>query len=311
MNQLATRIEPSALGVLNRSEIDGQIATARQFPRDLERFDDKVRSLATRSTEIAAECLYGIPRDGKVIEGPSVRFAEILVANFGNCRVGARIIEEAEDHVVAQGIFHDLESNAITTFETRRRIIDKYGRRYKPDMVNVTCNAACAVALRQAVLKGIPKPFWEGLYAAARIKAQGEVKDLPRLRQAAVKGFAAYGIDETRICRAIGVDGIEAIDGEGIAKLRGIYQSIKEGELTVAEAFPAEQPTAKNAAPISTLADFAAPPAEDSAPDAYEAGRTAFEKGAKIDQWPAKYEKNQPLIDAWVAGWKSANEEAP
>lgn len=56
--------------------------------------------------------------------------------------------------MTAQGVFHDLERNVAITYEVRRRIVDKNGRRYKPDMIGVTANAACSIALRNAILRG-------------------------------------------------------------------------------------------------------------------------------------------------------------
>lgn len=257
MNEV-TRIEPSALAVLSRSEIDGAIATARQFPRDLELYQSRAHKLATLNDQVAAECIYAIPREGKMIEGPSIRLAEILAANWGNCRAGARIIEEAQETVTAQGIFHDLESNTTTTFETRRRIVDKRGRRYSPDMVNMTCNAACAVALRQAILKGIPKPYWEGILKAAKDLATGDERELPQRRQRALNAFNQLGVREERILATLGVKDTAAIGREQLATLQGIYTAIRDGELSPTEAFPEpEQPKPAGAVP-STIEEFAA-----------------------------------------------------
>lgn len=255
MNQLIT-IEPGPLAALNRSEMDGQIAIARAYPRSVERFEESALALATRDPEVAAECIYTLPRDGKMVEGPSARLAEILVSQWGNCRVGARVIEEASDHIVAQGFFLDLESNAITTFETRRRIVDRKGKRYSPDMINTTCNAACSIAHRQAVLKGITKPRWQPIFEAAKRRAIGDAP-LPELRKQALKAFSSYGVDEARVLKALGVASVDEIGREEIARLRGVFTALKDGEVTVAEAFPTEPAPAKSGEAIRTLDDFA------------------------------------------------------
>ena len=42
-------------------------------------------------------------KDGKTIEGPSVRFAEMVANAWGNIRWGGRVIEANDRYVVAQG----------------------------------------------------------------------------------------------------------------------------------------------------------------------------------------------------------------
>jgi len=133
MNAL-TPIEPVAadgalVTKLQRAEIDQQIATARSYPRSIERAVSNIAQLATLDEETAQECTYALPRGDKTIEGPSARLAEIIVSQWGNCRAAARVVhvDKIEKYIEAEGIFHDLETNALTTKRVRRRISDKYG----------------------------------------------------------------------------------------------------------------------------------------------------------------------------------------
>lgn len=322
-NQIATRIaEPTVVGAMTRSEIDGAIATARQYPRDLEGFEHRAGQLATYNEEVAGECTYHLPARGEnkePIEGPSVRFAEILVSSYGNCRVGARIIEEGAEHVVAQGIFHDLETNATTNFETRRRIVDKKGRRYSADMITITCNAACAIALRQAILKGIPKPLWEGIHERAKLRALGDQRSLPQRRDQAIEAFAKLGVEEKHVLASVKAGRREEIDAQKLAELRGTYNAIRDGELSIGEAFPS--PASEKAKPeqTTTLEQFGRdndkpygtqpkPPDVASAAEAFEIGREARKKHASRTQWPAQW-RDQPNIEAWLAGWDAEDED--
>src|SRR5487761_2139159 len=115
---------------LARAEIDQQITTAHAFPRSVTRVVKNITSLATMDDDAAAECVYALPRGGKPIKGPSIRLAEIVAGQWGNCRVGARVVhvDRIEKFVEAEGIFHDLETNTATTSRVRRRISDKNGR---------------------------------------------------------------------------------------------------------------------------------------------------------------------------------------
>jgi hypothetical protein len=324
MNEL-TITPPSVIGELSRSEIQQQVATARLYPRDPQRFERQALILATGSKETAADCLYGLPIEGKIVEGPSVRFAEIVASTWGNCRAGARIIEEGHEHVVAQGVFHDLESNVTTTFETRRRIIDKKGRRYSSHMIITTCNAACAIALRQAVFKGVPKPYWSPIYESARKLAIGDDKSLPDQRKKAIAAFKKYKISEERLLNALEIVSVDEIGFDELAKLRGLFTALKDGELTPEEAFPppstSSGSTGSGDAKPSTVEEFAMaaphkvpmstqPQAPDvaSAAEAYELGRQAHAKGANQKQWPGIW-RDQANIEAWIAGWDAAEAE--
>jgi hypothetical protein len=284
-------VEQSVVAVLNKSEIDQQISTAHAYPRSIKRFRDEALAMVTLNEAIAQECIYSLPRDGKVIEGPSARFAEIIQSAWGNCRAGARIVSEGQDFITAQGVFHDLEKNSAITYEVQRRITNKHGQRFKPDMIGVTGNAACSIALRNAILKGIPKAFWADLYEAARRTIMGDFKTLANRRALAITAFVAYGVKEEEIFALLGVGGIEDITPPHLVTLRGVLTAIKEGETTVEEAFgrkPLTPPTPP-APPASGAAEPpAAPKVYKSPPRKREGGRSrgkdkAYSKSGGVD----------------------------
>ena len=226
-----------AMAVLHSSEIGQQVATARKFPRSVRHFLDEAKQLVTLTQDTADDCIYALPRDGKTIEGPSARFAEIVAYSWGNCRAGARVIDEQGDFVTAQGVFHDLEKNSQITYEVKRRITDKYGRRFKADMIGVTANAACSIALRNAVLKGVPKALWNPLYESARQIVMGSAETLANRRAQALQYLQKFGATEAMVLGLLEVAGIEDITLEHLVVLRGIATSIKEGDTTVEQAF--------------------------------------------------------------------------
>ena len=101
--------EAGTVALLNKSEIDMQVATAHKYPRSVKRFRDETLAMVTLNENVAQECIYSLPRDGKNIEGPSARFAEVVASAWGNSRAGARVVSDVGDFVTAQGVFHDLE----------------------------------------------------------------------------------------------------------------------------------------------------------------------------------------------------------
>lgn len=230
-------VESGMVAVLNKSEIDQQIATAHRYPRSIKRFRDESLQMVTLNERIAESCIYALPRGGKTIEGPSARFAEVVASAWGNCRAGARTISDQGDFVTAQGVFHDLERNVAITYEVQRRITDAKGKRYNADMIGVTANAACSVALRNAILKGVPKAFWDDMYQAARQVVMGDVKTLANRRADAIKAFQGFGVSLDQICSKLEVAGVEDISLEHLVTLRGLLTAIKEGDTTPEQAF--------------------------------------------------------------------------
>ncbi len=301
MNQQAEPIEPelppesmgglNTVALLNRSEIDMQIATAHKYPRSVELFQREAMSLATLSEAVAAECIYALPRDGKVIEGPSARMAEILAYAWGNCRAAARVVDESGEFVTAQGAFHDLEKNVAIAYEVKRRIVDKKGRRFSSDMIGVTANAACSIAIRNAILKGIPKAVWVHIYDATRKVIAGDAMTMQARRDEAMKAFQIWGISDERIFSVLSVTGLEDIGFEQIVTLRGLFTAIKDGDTTPEQAFPLpEQASAKsagerlktalNAGETSTAVVAEAPRTEPSAGEGKPTSDAANESSA-------------------------------
>jgi len=234
-------VEMTTLQAISKAELDQQIATARAFPRSVTRFMQECKTIATLNEEVAGECIYAIPRkeDGKVkmIEGPSARLAEIVAHSWGNCRAGARVLDDRGDFVTAQGVFHDLERNVAITYEVRRRIVNKRGDRFSTDMIAVTANAAASIALRNAVFKGVPKALWTGVYLECRRIVAGDAKTLVNRRSEALGALQKLGATREMVLALLGCQGVEDIGLEEIANLRGIYTAIRDGEITVEEAF--------------------------------------------------------------------------
>lgn len=248
---------------LAKVELDQAITTAKAYPRALSRVRDNIDALVMLDEETAKECVYALPRGGKPIKGPSVRFAEIVVSQYGNCKVGSRVVDvnKFEKYIEAEGVFIDLEAGMTRTARIRRKISDKNGRVYNDDMITVTGNAACAIALREAVLKGVPKALWRRAYEAAEGVIAGDVKTLTQRREGAIKAFAAWGVTPDQIFAALEVEGLDDVGLDEIATLTAMFKAIKVGEQQVEDYFPAKtDPKAAAAAAKGTagkLADIA------------------------------------------------------
>ena len=232
------RVETSALQEISKAEIDVSIATAKKYPRSIAKFRQTAISMATLDPQVAASCFYKVRRGDGFIEGPSVRLAEIAASAWGNIRIAARIIEEGEKYVTAQGIAHDLERNFSGSSEVRRRIVDKMGRRYSDDMVLMTMAASCAIARRNAILEVVPRAYITNILDKAKKVAVGSAKTLVERRNEMIEAFSKMGIDKDKILIFTEKKSIEDIDLTDIENLIGVFTAIKDGTTTIDEQFP-------------------------------------------------------------------------
>lgn len=226
-----------SLAALNRSEIDVQIATAKQYPRNLAQVLNNIETLATMDEETASACFYMLRRQGKLIEGPSVRMAEIIASSWGNIRVQSRIVGNDGKMITAQGVCHDLESNYAVSSEVKRRITGKDGRTFSDDMQVVTGNAACAIAMRNALFKVVPMALVKKVINKAKKVSLGEATSLEESRKKMLDYFQKIGVDQQHLFDYLSVEKIEEIDTDMVVELRGLSTAIKEGATTVQETF--------------------------------------------------------------------------
>lgn len=241
-------VERSAIESIERASVDIQIATAQKYKKHLPEMMSQVKArmitLATIDEETAASCFYTLPRGGKTIQGESVRLAEIAFSCYGNARVQARIIEVVSDgpepHVVIQAISHDLEQNVAYSAEKRRRITKKKSKNtVDEDDIQLAVNACTAIAFRDAIFKMIPKAFIRPVMLAAKKVAIGDVKSLGSKRQTVVERLKAMGATQERILSVVSCLKIEDIGMEQLETLIGLGTALKEGDISLEEAFPA------------------------------------------------------------------------
>jgi len=233
------------LQAAEKAVIDTQIATAKQYPRDIQRATNDSIVIATMNKETAESCGYALPRGGKPIQGPSVHLARIIAQNWTNLRVEAKVIEITSTQVVCQAVCFDLQTNYAVKVEVRRSIIDRYGKRFKDDMITVTGNAGNAIAYRNAVFSVIPKSVHESVYQETKNMITGDLSDEAKLikkRKNALKTFKdMHGVTEEQILKAVGVGSVNGINQDQIILLAGFLQSIKDGDSTVDQIFKREE----------------------------------------------------------------------
>ena len=227
------------MDAIEKANVDVQVATAKQFPRNVTRAIQNSIVMATIDPETAQMMRYALPRGGKPITGPSVHLAKLIVSNWGNVRAEAKVVQITDSQVVSRGTCWDLENNVATAIEVRRNIKGKNGQRFSDDMITVVGNAANSIAFRNAVFSTIPKAVTDKVYRAAQECITGDLSDEAKLLQKrtnCLKFFNdEYGITEEEVIKLCGKQTVNQIKADEIALMLGIYQSLKDGDTTVEE----------------------------------------------------------------------------
>lgn len=229
---------------LAQIEIDTQIATAKQYPRDPAAARERVRALVLASPAIAERCFYHLERESKkdgkknVIEGFSVRFAEFVVHSWGNLRVQTRVMENDGKKLTIQGVCHDLESNSAVQVEVNRRITTANGHTFSEDMQIVTANAGNAIAYRNAVFKTVPAALFVDILEEAKVLVRKSIEqNLANRIMKMYSAFGSIGVTPAMIYEYLNVGGEEDITAANVQDMLGVFNAIEEGSTTVEETF--------------------------------------------------------------------------
>lgn len=282
MSEIIEVKQTDMLQVINRSEIDMQISTAKQYPRDVFQSLNRIKTIATLDNDTAADCFYALSRQGQRIEGVSVRLAEIIAGAWGNLRVQTRIVGNDGRTITAQGICHDLETNVAVCVEVKRRITDKNGKTYSEDMQVTTGNAASAIAFRNAVLKIVPKAVTNRVVEEIKDVAIGKSVDLETRRKSMIDWYGKIGVSTADLLAYCQVKRIEDIDNAMVFELRGLANAIKEGTTSVQETFR------QTSADTKKITDAARKQGEEALRKVNQATAQATGQSPKIDRETGK-----------------------
>ena len=230
------------------TEVQGQIFSAKQYPRNEQNVFDRVLVACSRKS-FAETALYEYPRGGQSVEGPSIRMAETLGRLWGNLDFGIRELEHRPGESIMMAFCHDLETNVRQT----RNFIVKHERETKNsstalksqrDIYENNANLG-ARRLRACILGVIPADIVEAAVDKVKETLKGNNEPMTARVQKMITAFAEYGVTkemiETRLTHKI-----EAMKETELISLGKIYNSIKDGYKGVEDYFP----VAPGAAPL-------------------------------------------------------------
>jgi len=212
--------------------LDTQIATAKQYPRNLKTFVEQTTALVCKNESTAASCVYALPRGGKTIEGRTVRFAEIVALNYGNLRIADRIVMEGQKEVVAEAIAFDMEKNVAIKSEVPMSIVNKDGERYNDDMILMTKRAAQSKARRNAILTIVPPVMTEGIELAIDKLLLVRGSDFDKRLLDTMEFLKGVGVGESEVCQLLLIKKIGDMNQANLRILRGMAACISNKEFT-------------------------------------------------------------------------------
>lgn len=232
--EIVEEISAVALAGMNIAGIDVQIATAKRYPRSLTKFRKDLLDMATFDEETAGGAFYALKRGGKVIEGPSVRLAEMAVSCWGNVHSAKQPGQASDKLAYGDGAVWDLENNVRMAVRVSRRITDREGRRYNEDMVGTTGLAAMSVAWRNAAFGVIPGTFIKPVLQKCKDIATGKGLAMDKRRERVMSYFITkLALTQDQVLKIAGKPGIDDLSEDDLATLHGIGVAIKDGETTL------------------------------------------------------------------------------
>lgn len=225
-------------------EVDIQIATAHRFPRNVQAAQKAAEDIASSSQEIALECGYirpvGKNRNGvmQFASGPSIRALEIIMSTWGNLRCATRVVGEVGNSIVVEAAVHDMQSNVAYQAQVSKPIVGKRGNRYPDALIDTMIAAASSVALRNALIRVIPRSIVDAVCRKADDKAVPVAQQDAILRGALAKLQSAYGITEPMVRAALGIGEDVAFTHDHIVTIVKMGISLRDGDMTPDDIWP-------------------------------------------------------------------------
>lgn len=305
--------ESGAVAALSRErfEIEGAMILARRFPRNEDQARARFLAAASRPT-FARDALYVFPRGSATVEGPSVRLARELGRIWGNIRSGFRVIAtDADAHEIhVQGFAFDVESNAYRVEEAKARariyrrgkwvslLSEDLGGDTERQLSELVGRVGSKLE-RNCLLRLLPADLVDEVVEAVKI-AQAQGVDPDALRRA-VSSFSRRGVSTLRLEAKLGKP-LRVATPEDIATLRRWWKTIEDGEASVAELFPDDEPPASLQVPKIPPASEELESDQASAPRVEAVQEDEDEDVSEIELGPAPREPRK---------WTTKSRRAP
>ena len=265
--QAVANVDPGAVAAAEsvKARIQSAYVMAMQKPRN--EMQSRARILeACKRPEFAGRVEYAKPVGGKKMVGPSIRFAELAVREWGNVITETQLVYEDERVRRIKVTVIDLETNATfgkevqinKTIERKdgkgREIVGERKNTYGDAVFIVLATedemhnkeaALISKVIRNEGLRLIPSDIVDEAIEVARATIRNrDAQDPKAATKKLVDAFGNLGIAPRYLEKYLG-HSLDIVSPAELQDLRGIYQAISSGEASWADyvAKPETKPT--------------------------------------------------------------------
>lgn len=247
-------VDPAAVAAAEaaKARIQSAYIMAMQRPRDVDVSRDRILKACKRPM-FAEKVEFSKPVGGKQIKGPSIRFAELALREWGNILSDVQVLYEDDNVRRCRVLVIDLETNAsfskeiqVTKTVERKSVKDReiVGERINTNnekvfIVKATDEelqnkeaALISKALRNEGLRIIPSDIIdESIETAKATLAAKDREDPDAARKKILDAFSEIGVKPKDLEKYLGHK-TDTLNPKELADLRSIYRAIKDGEAT-------------------------------------------------------------------------------
>jgi len=230
------------------SETQAAMVIAKQFPRNEKEALEKIKN-ACRRQKVAESAIYTYPKgqgnNATIIEGVSIRLAEVIAQNWGNIKFGwtelSRDNNESEIKVFAWDIENNIDSSRTVRIKHVRHAYGKITPLKNPRDIYEVVAADASKRLRACLLAIIPADIVEEalIECTKTLKATGNVT--PDKIKKLKEEFAKYDITLKMLENRTGRK-LEVIQPAQMLNLYKIYTSLKDGASIASDWFAVDEP---------------------------------------------------------------------
>lgn len=257
-SDLQSQLAPSRVGqatVVEQSraiaEVQAAIVVAQQCPRNITSAIAEMREVCGQMA-MAKKAFFRFPRGGQTVSGMSVHLARELARIWGNTAYG--VDEMRRDDTAAesemQAYAWDVQRNTrvASKFIVPHKRDTKQGVKTIADLRDIYENNANngARRLREAIFSVLPNWFIEEAeeLCQATLSGKGSGKPLKQRAADAVAAFEKFGVTVDQLEDKLDRESRKWTEKD-LGELLIIHGSIKNGEVTVEQEFPAKKVTAE------------------------------------------------------------------
>lgn len=220
------------------AEVQAAMVIAQRFPRDPIKACDRIveecarPALAKLNKEGVPAALYAYPRGNTVVEGPSIRLAEVLARNWGNISCGIRELSREGHSSTVEAFCWDLETNtrSVMVFSVPHVRQTRNSRTMLEDPRDIyeMISNMGARRLRACILRIIPQDVTDTAIAQVNKTLATNLEITPERIKTMLETFASLKVTREMIEKRIGVR-VNDVTAAQFLQLGKIASSIRDG----------------------------------------------------------------------------------